>query len=420
VSLSTASSTELRDMRAELDRLVVKAARPVRVLTALGWPENVEARFLRSVRLGAPDSPRVKLTPPSGLPDDLDYAALIRRFDRGDPVQDWLARTVESARAGADLLRSIGTSAFTERSLEIYGRPSDPVHPGAPSALAAARHFLRATARLRVDTPPPELSDEEAIEWLRPRIEVAFPDSPPRLELDPGMASLASAGSTRIRLRQGARFSRVQLRQLLHHEALVHTATRRNGKGQPVLKSLGLSLPRTTATQEGLASLAELVSDAMDLTRLRRIALRVVAIQDALDGASFVEIWARFRAAGQSDEESYHSTRRIFRGGDGTPGHGVFAKDAVYVRGLVRVQGFLLTAIRDGHKTLPLRLFSGRLTSGDVVDLTQAFEEGTITPPAIAPRWVRNLDCLAAFLTVGGLMARVDLDAVDLESFTDR
>jgi len=410
----------LRERRSELDALVVKAARPVRVLGALRWPDEVEDRFLSAARSGSPTNPEVVLTPPDDLPDDLDYAGLMRRFDRADPVQDWLARTLESARAGADLLRSIGTPAFTERSLELYGRPSDPVHLGAPSALAAARHFLRATARLRIDPPPPELSDEEAIEWLRPRVQAAFPDDPPRLELDPGMASLAAAGSTRIRLRQGARFSRVQLRQLLHHEALVHTATRRNGKAQPVLRSLGLSLPRTTATQEGLASLAELVTDAMDLTRLRRIALRVLAIQDALDGATFVEVWERFRAAGQSDEESYHSTRRIFRGGDAAPGQGVFAKDSVYVGGLVRVQGFLLTAIRDGHKSLPLRLFAGRLTSGDAVDLTPAFDEGTIAPPAIAPQWVRNLDCLAAFLTVGGLMTRIDLDAVDLESFTDR
>lgn len=414
------SATALRDKRSELDSLVVQAARPVRVLRALRWPDDVEARFLSSARQGNPEEPGVTLCPPAGLPDDLDYAALMRRFDRGDPVQDWLARTLQSARAGADLLRSIGSADFTERSLALYGRPTDPVHIGAPSALAAAHHFVRATARLRIDPPPSELSDEEAIAWLRPRVEAAFPDAPPRLELDPGMASLAAAGSTRIRLRKGARYSRVQLRQLLHHEALVHTATRRNGKSQPVLRALGLSLPRTTATQEGLASLAELVSDAMDLTRLRRIALRVLAIQDALEGATFVEVWERFRAAGQSDEESYHSARRIFRGGDATPRRGVFAKDSVYVGGLVRVQGFLLTAIRDGHKSLPLRLFSGRLTSGDAIDLASAFDEGTIAPPTIAPQWVRNLDCLAAFLTVGGLMTRVDLDAVELESFTDR
>lgn len=404
----------------ELDAAVCALSRQVKVLTALRWPDSAADSFLAQPLGPCPDGPGVVLEPPADLVDDAEFADLARKLDAQDPVEAFLQRTLDSARAGASLLRHIGTAAFTDKSLAVYGRPTDPVHPGAPSALSAARHFLDATARLVVSPMDTDFSDEEAATWLRDAVARAFPDNPPRVELDPGMASLAAAGSRRIRLRGGARFSRIQLRQLLHHEALVHTATRRNGKAQPVLGALGLSLPRTTATQEGLASLAELVSDTMDLGRLRRVALRVCAIQDALDGASFGEVWARFREAGDDDAEAFHSTRRIFRGGDACPGGGVFTKDTVYVGGLVRVQGFLLTAIRDGQKHLPLRLFCGRLTSGDVVDLEPAFEDGTIAPADIAPRWVREVECLAAFLTVGGLMTQVDLAQVVLSDFLER
>lgn len=409
-----------RERLRALDEQVVRAAKPVKVLTSLRWPDDVAERFETTVRAGHPEPPGVVLTPPGSLPQDADLADLLARFDRADPVEDWLARTVEDVRASVAMLESIGTADFVSHSVELYGRPRDPVHLGAPSALASAQHFLDITRRLVPSPSPLELSDVEAAAWLEHHVREHFPDAPPRVELDPELASLASAGSTRIRLRQGASFSRVQLRQLLHHEALVHVATRRNGKQQPVLKTLGLSLPRTTATQEGLASLAELVSDTMDLARLQRIALRVVGIRKALDGASFVDVWRFFREAGQDAEESFHSTRRIFRGGDATPGGGVFAKDLVYVGGLMRVKGFCLTAMRDGHKDLPLRLFAGRLTSGDVVDLASAFDDGTIEMPRVAPDWVRNIDCLAAFLTVSGLLTRVDLDAVELDDFLER
>ena len=106
------------------------------------------------------------------------------------------------------------------------------------------------------------------------------------------------------------------LRQLLEHEALVHSATKRNGRAQPLLTSLGLSAPRTTATQEGLATLAELITDTMDLVRLRRIALRIKGLDAGLSGADFLQVFDIFRQGGQPDAEAFRSAARIFRGGD--------------------------------------------------------------------------------------------------------
>ena len=57
------------------------------------------------------------------------------------------------------------------------------------------------------------------------------------------------------------------------------------------LNCLGLGAPRTTRNQEGIAVLAELITNSIDISRLRLIALRVMAVQGALDGADFIDIF---------------------------------------------------------------------------------------------------------------------------------
>lgn len=82
------------------------------------------------------------------------------------------------------------------------------------------------------------------------------------VELDRNLIAKAAAGATRIRLRHGAAFSDYDRRQLLQHEALVHSLTALNGREQAVLPSLALASPRVTAAQEGLATFAEQITVA--------------------------------------------------------------------------------------------------------------------------------------------------------------
>ncbi len=92
---------------------------------------------------------------------------------------------------------------------------------------------------------------------------------------DPRLTSKAAAGAERVRIREGVTFTANEVRQLIEHEIYVHTATAKNGRLQPHFKSFGLGSPRTTCTQEGIATFAELITATMDLSRLRRIALRI-------------------------------------------------------------------------------------------------------------------------------------------------
>ncbi len=117
--------------------------------------------------------------------------------------------------------------------------------------------------------------------------------------------------------------------------------------------------------------MAELITNAIDITRLRRVALRVIAVKQALDGADFIEIFKFFLESGQPEDESVRSAQRIFRGGD-VRGGIAFTKDAVYLQGLVEVHTFLRVAIRDNRPELIRNLFAGRLTMADALRLVSS------------------------------------------------
>ncbi len=345
---------------------------------------------------------------------DASLREIVAGADPGDPAQRFIARTAESYRQAVALLQASGTPEFTVLSASIYGVPSDALAPGAPTHLEEAEHLL-ARADLPVQPAPKTLSAEQAAQRMRERVAPHFADELP-IELDPHMASLAAAGAMRVRLRGGVRYSEVQVSQLVHHEALVHAATKRSGRAQPELSCLGLSSPRTTSTQEGLATLAELITDTLDLVRLRRIALRVRAIDAALQGADFLQIYDLFLDAGQPEAEAFRSSMRVFRGGD-VRGSAVFTKDVVYLRGLTTVHTFLLAALKAQRPELAQMLFVGRMALGDALELAELRAEGRVAAPLVLPDWVANTGCLAAYLVWASFRHRIPLSRISLDDF---
>jgi len=221
-----------------------------------------------------------------------------------------------------------------------------------------------------------------------------------------------------VRIRGYTSFSPAEIEQLLEHELYVHSATMLNGRAQPHLKSLGLGAPRTTCTQEGLATFAEMITATMDLSRLRRIALRIKGIHLALEGGDFIEVFRFFLDAGQSPKESFQSAARIFRGGD-VRGRHVFTKDIVYLKGLCAVHTFLRKAAALRKIDYPQYLFAGRLTLGDVMTLEPYIESGFIARPLYQPRWVANRDGLAAYLSYAAFTNKLRLADVELSDFED-
>jgi uncharacterized protein (TIGR02421 family) len=402
---------------AELDRALVTSAKKIRVLQALAWPAEAEAEFVRGWLAGRASLPEHRLDRVDTGASVAALDAIAARCDRGHPVERFLADTAGSYADAGRMLSHIGTPEFTRWSTRIYGRPDTVYRLQGISPVDAARFFLEVTDKLlgNPHLPPTEVDipAEAFAAWLRREVDAFFTRDPVAVELDPAMASKALAGATRIRVRGGAVFSQLDKGQLLHHEAFVHTATQLNGRKQPRLKSLGLGAPRTTRTQEGIAVMAELITNSIDIARLRRVALRVIAVKMALDGADFIDLFKFFLEAGQPEDESVRSAQRVFRGG-AVSGGVVFTKDSVYLEGLIEVHTFLRVAIRDNRPGLIRNLFAGRLTMADALRLDPFFQDGWLEGPAYMPEWAGDPRRLAATMAYSAFIANIGLEQLDL------
>lgn len=406
----------------KLDTDLVKASKKIKVLNTLTWPADAEEKFLADWKKGKAVLPEIKLQKPDITDNIKVLDSIASQCDMQHPVEKFLAETAESYADAGRMLMHIGTPEFTRYSIRIYGRPDMVYKLQNMTAVDGAQFFLDVTDKLlgNVHIQPTEfdISATEFAGWLKGEVDEFFDKDAVEVIIDQNMSSKALAGATRIRVRGSAVFSPLDKDQLLYHEAFVHTATQLNGKKQESLQTLGLGAPRTTRTQEGIAVLAELITNAMDINRLRRVALRVIAVKMALDGADFIELFKFFLKNGQSEIESVRSAQRIFRGG-AVKNKVVFTKDAVYLQGLFEVHTFLRLAIRENRPDLVRNLFAGRLTMADAIRLSPQFDSGWLKPPTYMPLWATDLRRLAAVMAYSAFMANINLDKIYMNRFIE-
>lgn len=412
----------MRDLNTEIERFasvdarLVELAKGIRVLSNLSWPADVQERFLADWRRGAPRLPEVAY-PRLSLTDRVAALRVLERdVDREHPVGRYLVDTIRSYVTVCRLLENIGSPRMTAYSAELYGQPGDSLAGGRVHNIDAARHFLEIASQYNRENQLNEgdycLPAARIQAEMAERLAQVFTDHTIKVVVDPDMVSKAAAGASRIRLRDATCFSEFDLEQLLQHEAFVHSLTAINGRAQPRLKSLGLGAPRTTATQEGLATFAELVTGAIDISRLERIALRIVAIDMALNGGDFIEVFRFLLEAGQPENESFRSAMRVFRGAPLTGGS-AFTKDTVYLHGLMEVHTFFRWCLQHGKLELSRLLFAGRLTIGDVVRLEEFFRSGYIEAPPYLPPWMGRSNALSAYLAFSVFANHIRIKELD-------
>jgi uncharacterized protein (TIGR02421 family) len=404
----------------EADEKLVKLGRRIRVLDAIGWPAAMEAQFLEGWRAGKPTLPQPP-TQPQPLDEEIAALdALMASIDRGHPIGHWLWKSAWSYRVAAQMLREIGTPGFTRCSTLLYGRPDTRYRSQDTTAADAAAAMLDTTDMLigpgMLPEIPCDLTAEQFAARIRERIVPFFTDDVVDVVLDPALASKAAAGSKKITIRATAMFSELDVEQLVQHEAFIHTATLLNGKHQPHLRTLGVGTPRTTRTQEGLATFSEIITGSIDINRLRRVALRVLRVKDALEGADFLDVFKAFLEAGQTEVESYRSAARVFRGGD-VRGKVCFTKDGAYLEGVIAIYVFIRRALHEGRGDLLRMLFCGRVTTADIITLSPLRESGLIAPPRYVPPWARAPERVLAIMAFGSGVQKFRLDTFELDRF---
>lgn len=405
---------------AEINRKALETASRIKLLSSVSWlrsPET-EAALLTALQQGH-TLPELEF-PRRNYSEELRQLGLLHRsFKAEEPLELVTRANIESYMDAAHMAGAVGTSALTELSVNSFGSPSDPVPGTSLTNLSVAERLLAVghpfehpyIESLPEDTAAHEVAAE--IESLMARHAARHaplgnkgPQHSPRARTLPlrvllveGLAAKATATSEVIRLRSGCYFNRHDAKQLFAHEVMVHALTARNGLAQPVLCSMGRGAPRTTATQEGLATFSELVTGSMDLKRLMRLALRTIAIERALRGADFRETFQFFMAHDQGPLESLYSTLRIFRGSQARAPAAVFTKDVVYLAGLMRVHALFRWALANRRIGIVHLLFCGRVAIEDCFLLEGALEQGHIARPLDLPEWYENIEGLAGQLT---------------------
>ncbi|MGE0790347.1 MAG: tyrosine/phenylalanine carboxypeptidase domain-containing protein [Sandaracinaceae bacterium] len=401
-----------------LDKRTRRAAATVKVLAALSWPERVVSGFLDDWQKNKRRLPVVKVTTKKLTPAKTELEAVIAEASGDDPNERYVRDTAQSYLLAAQMLECRGSALFTELSRAIYGHPRDTLPGGALTHLEAAQRLLDNTSALAAAGVVHEedvcITAEAVRDIMAADFAKFFGASAPAITIDPKLASKAAAGAKKVRVRGMTCFSSLDIAQLREHEGYVHAATALNGWEQPNLSLMRMSSPRTTKTQEGLATVAELITRAIDIGRLRRIALRTIAIDMALEGADFLQVFEYFVESGQSPDESVRSAMRVFRSGH-VAGGIAFTKDVVYLAGLIEVHTFLRKAIETGRPHLIGRLFAGRVTLGDVIQLGDSFDAGDLAGPRFVPEWATDLPRLTAYLAFNALVDLVDLRQLDLE-----
>ncbi|HEX7371163.1 MAG TPA: flavohemoglobin expression-modulating QEGLA motif protein [Rhodanobacteraceae bacterium] len=400
---------------AALDKRLVEAVRRIRVLDSVAWPVSVERQFLDDLEHGREALPKFEYRAPDFSGQRAALAAIAAGADTSHPLGAYLARNANAWQTAARMLEIVGTQDVTGLSIELYGKPADPLPGGTQTNLDAARWFLEIAEELGDGHSLPEaeycipaavLRDE-----LQAEVDARFGNGAVHVEIDPDLTAKAAAGASRIRLRSATAFSEYDRSQLLAHEAFVHTLTALNGRAQPILKSLSRTAPHATATQEGLAVFAELMSGSIDIARLQRISLRIIAIDMALNGADFIETFRWFREHGQGVADSFYSTQRVYRGVPVTGG-AAFTKDNVYLAGLLTVHTFFRWAFKRRRLDLMHHLFAGKLALDDAIALRPCFNDGSVAPPRYLPPWVQRSQGLAGKLAFSLFANRIQMGRI--------
>lgn len=393
-----------------------RAVRGIRLLESVSWHQSVQQQFLADWRNGIKKLPDVVYRPEQHGETRNELHAIVAESDVDHPLGRYVQRTANSWINATYLLEALGTNEVTDFSIRLYGRPGDALPGNGPSNIVAAQHFISLANELDSELNFIEadycLSAETVQSELQEALDRFFVHHKVTVELDPNLIAKAAAGPTRIRLRGNTSFSEYDRHQLLEHEAFVHSLTALNGREQPYFKSLARNSPRITATQEGVATFAELITGAIDIERLKRISLRIVAIDKALNGADFLEIFVFFLEAGQSETDSFSSTQRVFRGVPVTGG-AAFTKDTVYLHGLLSVHTFFRWCLRHKRLRLTRLLFAGKMSLQDVFDLEPMFDDGVLKEALYLPPWIQRANGLAGMLAFSLFANKIKLDSVD-------
>ncbi len=241
-------------------------------------------------------------------------------------IQSMYVDTINAFMDKVDLISNLGSEKFLYNSLRYFGEPSKRDIDNA-QFLMYCPEFRDAKDQEIYTVKEAERLFLKASEYYGFKFKVVT---------NPHIVSKALVLNSKktVVLKKGAKFSKRGIDGLVEHEIGVHMTTTMNALMQP-LKIFTIGLPVNTMTQEGFAVLSEYLSDNMNLTRLRELAIRVLGIRSMVEGNDFATTFAKLvEEYGMKPDDAYYLNTRIYRGGG-------FTKDYLYLKGLSTILYYL-------------------------------------------------------------------------------
>jgi uncharacterized protein (TIGR02421 family) len=415
---------DLRDriLKIVLDR-VEPLAKQVRVLDAIAWPRSLEEQFFAQGKSKLPE-PRYELDRGRVEMAIAELASVLPLLKGDHVLLQWLHRTTESFIDAHRLVLAVGTPNFYQISLQLYGGARTTAFDRDSTNYDLATHIAErvGTSYQLVDTC--ELDTDAFVARLEEQLNDLDPPMKIDIVRDPNLSAKAICGRTRIRIREGAKFSRVESRGLFLHEIQTHALTAQNGSLQKKFPLLASGGPRTTRTQEGLAVFSELMGRSLSTPRLLRLAKRVQMVGMAEEGASFLDLFRHLVDSGLPERDAYLDAQRICRGGV-VKGGAPFTKDACYLAGLFDVYDFISRALRFRTPLLGDLLLCGRMALEDTLALLWLRNQKILEKPKYLPGWAAEWDGLLSYFSFTSFLDEIENDRApqlpdDVEAFIQR
>ena len=357
----------------EVDRELAEVSNAFDFLL-LSTPTNPDAAWRGFKRSGFKQTPVFDYRPLPIDPALLKRALFAVPIDRlEDPVITQLFREQQvDLDRKISMLSERGTIRFLYGSLQVYGSVSDSLMKTAEDILERTPAHSRENkggANLKAEAFA-KLAKAEMAYYRRLR-----PEFSGGVEIRNDIYSGLMVSRGKLLIGRETSIPPSRANPLIQHEIGTHLLTYNNGKAQP-FRQLYLGLAGYDDLQEGLAVLAEYLVDGLSRPRMRLLAARVIAARMMSEGASFSETFRELnRMHDFSQSTAFTITMRIYRGGGLT-------KDAVYLRGLVR----LLQYLKNKGELEPLLV--GKISSSHIPIIRELQYRGILNAAPLRPRYL--------------------------------
>jgi len=288
-----------------------------------------QARLLQGFEAGRRPEPELSYAAPLPLGDlRRELSDLATALDRGETEQKLLAGRARELELSAALAERVGAAGFAELAARRFPLPEE------PQAMARlAQQFLTASpgATPQEDREILHISDDQRdpdslwshISRLLSRERFAV-----RLELAPGLVSLAGVADGVVRLRPGARLTSRVARRIALHEVEGHVAPR--VRGQVLGGAFSAGTAGASEDEEGRAILLEERAGLLEAGRRQELGRRYIAAASVREGASFWDTVTLLGQTGATASAAIELGCRVHRGGG-------LGRELIYLTGYCRV-----------------------------------------------------------------------------------